>query len=203
MTTQSTLRRGLTGAFLLALAGAAQAHVGHEGGHTATFLTGLAHPLSGMDHLLAMVAVGLWSAVALPTARRWLAPALFVSVMAISALLAHLGLAVPLGGSLEWLIAASVVLLGALLVSGAALPGALGLSLVAVSAVLHGTAHGMELAVGASFVAYGAGFVLATALLHVAGMGMGVWLQRVRAVLPRAAGALIGGAGLVMLAARI
>lgn len=203
MTTQSTLRQGLAASALLALAGAAQAHVGHEGGHAATLLTGLAHPLSGMDHLLAMVAVGLWSAVALPASRRWLAPALFVGVMAISALLAHMGLAVPVGDSLEWLIAASVVLLGGLLVSGAALPAALGLCLVAASALLHGTAHGMELAVGESFVAYGSGFVLATTLLHVAGMGMGVWLQRVRAVLPRAAGALIGGAGLVMLAARI
>lgn len=194
--------RGLFAFALLALAGTAQAHVGHEGGHAATFLTGLAHPVSGMDHLLAMVAVGLWSAVAMAR-HRWQAPALFVGVMALGALLAHLGLVLPLGGSLELLIAASVVLLGGLLVSGARLPGAMGLSLVAASALLHGTAHGMEMAAGESFMAYGAGFVLATALLHLAGLGLGVVLQRLRGALPRVVGALIGGAGLAMLASRI
>ena len=84
-----------------------------------------------------------------------------------------------LGGALEVMIAASVVLLGALLVSGAALPAGLGLGLVGASALLHGTAHGLEMAAGASFLAYGAGFVLATAALHLGGMGLGVLLQRV------------------------
>ena len=106
--------KGLLTIALCALGGAAQAHVGHEGGHAATFVSGLAHPVSGLDHLLAMVAVGLWSAVALPR-RRWQAPAVFVVVMALGALLAHLGAALPLGGALEVMIAASVVLLGALL----------------------------------------------------------------------------------------
>ena len=195
-------RKGLLALVLLGAAGAAQAHVGHEGGHAATFLSGLAHPVSGMDHLLAMVAVGLWSAVAMPQ-RRWQAPALFVGVMALGALLAHTGLALPLGDSLEWLIAASVILLGGLLVSGTALPLAIGLPVVAASALLHGTAHGLEMVTGESFLAYGAGFVLATALLHLGGMGLGAALQRVRAVLPRLAGALIGGAGLFMLVSRI
>lgn len=195
-------RKGLLALVLLGAAGAAQAHVGHEGGHAATFLSGLAHPVSGMDHLLAMVAVGLWSAVAMPQ-RRWQAPALFVGVMALGALLAHTGLALPLGNSLEWLIAASVILLGGLLVSGTALPLAIGLPVVAASALLHGTAHGLEMVTGESFLAYGAGFVLATALLHLGGMGLGAALQRVRAVLPRLAGALIGGAGLFMLVSRI
>lgn len=195
-------RKGLLALVLLGAAGAAQAHVGHEGGHAATFLSGLAHPVSGMDHLLAMVAVGLWSAVAMPQ-RRWQAPALFVGVMALGALLAHTGLALPLGDSLEWLIAASVILLGGLLVSGTALPLAIGLPVVAASALLHGTAHGLEMVTGEFFLAYGAGFVLATALLHLGGMGLGAALQRVRAVLPRLAGALIGGAGLFMLVSRI
>lgn len=195
-------RKGLLALVLLGAAGAAQAHVGHEGGHAATFLSGLAHPVSGMDHLLAMVAVGLWSAVAMPQ-RRWQAPALFVGVMALGALLAHTGLVLPLGDSLEWLIAASVILLGGLLVSGTALPLAIGLPVVAASALLHGTAHGLEMVTGESFLAYGAGFVLATALLHLGGMGLGAALQRVRAVLPRLAGALIGGAGLFMLVSRI
>ena len=195
-------RKGLLALVLLGAAGAAQAHVGHEGGHAATFLSGLAHPVSGMDHLLAMVAVGLWSAVAMPQ-RCWQAPALFVGVMALGALLAHTGLVLPLGDSLEWLIAASVILLGGLLVSGTALPLAIGLPVVAASALLHGTAHGLEMVTGESFLAYGAGFVLATALLHLGGMGLGAALQRVRAVLPRLAGALIGGAGLFMLVSRI
>jgi urease accessory protein len=202
MKSQFTRCRALFAFALLALAGTAQAHVGHEGGHAATFLSGLAHPVSGMDHLLAMVAVGLWAAVSMAR-QRWQAPALFVGVMALGALLAHLGWVVPLGGSLELLIAASVVLLGGLLVSGARLPGAIGLSLVAASALLHGTAHGMEMVAGESFLAYGGGFVLATALLHLAGMGLGVVLQQVRAALPRVAGVLIGGAGLAMLATRI
>jgi urease accessory protein len=80
---------------------------------------------------------------------------------------------------------------------------AIGLPVVAASALLHGTAHGLEMVTGESFLAYGAGFVLATALLHLGGMGLGVALQRVRAVLPRLAGALIGGAGLFMLVSRI
>ena len=191
--------RGLIASILLAgMASAAQAHTGHG---TSSLFEGLAHPF-GADHLLAMVAVGLWSAVALPQ-RRWQAPAVFVAAMALGALLAHLGAALPLGGALEVMIAASVVLLGVLLVSGAAMPAGLGLGLVGASALLHGTAHGLEMAAGASFLAYGAGFVLATAALHCGGMGLGVLLQRVRAVLPRAAGALIGGAGLALLLARI
>ena len=193
-----TIRRTAAALLLAGLAGAAQAHTGHG---TSSFMEGLLHPF-GADHLLAMVAVGLWSAVALPQ-RRWQAPAVFVAAMALGALLAHLGAALPLGGALEVMIAASVVLLGALLVSGAALPAGLGLGLVGASALLHGTAHGLEMAAGASFLAYGAGFVLSTAALHFGGMGLGVLLQRVRAVLPRAAGALIGGAGLALLLARI
>ena len=202
MKSQFTRCRALLAFALLALAGTAQAHVGHEGGHAATFLSGLVHPVSGIDHLLAMVAVGLWSAVSMAR-HRWPTPTLFVGVMSLGALLAHLGLVLPLGGSLELLIAASVVLLGGLLVSGARLPGAMGLSLVAASALLHGTAHGMAMVAGESFMAYGAGFVLATALLHLGGMGLGVVLQRLRGALPRVAGALIGGAGLAMLATRI
>lgn len=194
----TTAPQKLMGLGLLLLAGAAQAHVGPDAGHTATFFNGLAHPVSGMDHLLAMVAVGLWSAVAMP-AQRWLAPAVFVGAMTVGALLAHLGLALPLGDSLEWLIAGSVVLLGALLLSGAALPAAAGLALIGTSALFHGTAHGLEMAVGASFVAYGAGFVVATSLLHFGGVGLGVVLHKVRAVLPRVAGALIGGAGVFLL----
>ena len=189
MKTSCIQRNSLLALVLLGVAGAAQAHVGHEGVHAATFLSGLAHPVSGMDHLLAMVAVGVWSAVAMPQ-RRWQAPTLFVGVMA-------------LGGSLEWLIAGSVILLGGLLVSGAALPLVIGLPVVAASALLHGTAHGLEMVTGASFLAYGAGFALATALLHLGGVGLGAALQRARAALPRLAGALIGGAGLFMLVSRI
>lgn len=194
--------KGLLTLALCALSGAAMAHVGHEGSHAGTFFSGLAHPVSGMDHLLAMVAVGLWSAVALPQ-RRWLAPAVFVATMTLGALLAYHGMALVFGSLLEWLIAASVVLMGVLLVSGAALPVVLGLGLVAASALFHGTAHGLEMTQDEPFLAYGAGFVVSTALLHFGGVGLGVVLQRAQAQLPRAAGALIGGAGLFMLLARI
>ena len=96
-----------------------------------------------------LVAVGLWSAVALPQ-RRWQAPAVFVAAMALGACWRTWG-CTALGGALEVMIAASVVLLGALLVSGAALPAGLGLGLVGASALLHGTAHGLEMAAALPF----------------------------------------------------
>lgn len=182
---------------LLATAGAAQAHTGHG---TSSLFEGLAHPL-GADHLLAMVAVGLWSATALPAGKVWQGPATFMLALMASATLGMLGVSVPF---LEPLIALSVVLFGALLVmSPLQLSVTLGLGLVAAAASLHGLAHGAE-APASGFATYAVGFLLSTAVLHATGAAAGLGLRRYLARqsdwLLAAAGGLLGGAGLVMAA---
>jgi len=154
----------------------------------------------GADHLLAMLAVGLWSAAA-PARRRWQAPALFVSTMLLGALAAgivSLYVPAPLGVH----IAASVAALGVLLLGRAVLPRAWCMGLVAAAALLHGMAHGLEWDPATPWLAYGAGFTLTTALLHLGGLGLGLALQRMHAAWLRVAGMGIGGAGLAMLLAR-
>lgn len=180
--------------FSLALAaGSAAAHPGHEHG----LLAGLAHPIAGADHLLAMVAVGVWSAAALPAARRWAGPAAFVAAMLAGAVAGAAGLTIA---GVETGIAASVVLLGLMLAAVGRAPASLGLALVAVAASLHGLAHGAELPAGASFAAYAAGFVASTTALHLGGLAIGRQLLRAKAWVWRASGALVGSAGLLMLA---
>jgi len=178
---------------LLLLPLAALAH-GNNPSHDHGLLQGLRHPLGGLDHLLAMLTVGLWAALALPAGRRLVAPALFVGALLAGAVLARLGLA-TLGGLLEPAIALSVLLLGALLAGGARVGAAAGLMLVAAAGALHGIAHGLEAAPGGGFVAYAIGFVAATAALHAAGLAAGAWLARTRAAVLRAAGLLVGLAG--------
>jgi len=189
-------RRGLPVSLLL-LAGAASAHPGH-GMHSLT--EGLAHPL-GADHLLATVAVGMWSAAALPARRAFLGPLCFVLALVAGAGLAaagwHAGLA---PGAIEALVATSVVLFGALLAGARQWPVAAGLSLVGASALVHGLAHGAELPAGGAFAAYALGFVLTTSLLHLGGLLAGLSLQRAQAWVWRVAGGLLGTAGLLMLA---
>ena len=187
---------------LIAVSGVASAHTGHDAA-AGDFFTGLAHPFSGLDHMLAMVAVGLWAAAALPMGRRWAAPAVFVGTMTAGAMFAGLGLSLASGGSLELLIAASVLAMGALLAFAPRVAPAAGLALTAVAGGLHGAAHGLEMSAGAGFVAYAAGFVLATAMLHGAGLGAGAWMTRVRASALRHVGVLIGLSGVVLLAARV
>lgn len=196
------LPRCATALLLAAAPLAALAHTGHAD-PTLGFAAGLAHPFGGADHLLAMLAVGLWSTTALPPGRRPLAPALFVGAMALAATLAQAGRLAPLHGALEALLAASVLLLGALLVGGARVAPPLGLALSALAGALHGSAHGLEMAGGLSFAAYAAGFVLASAILHAVGLGTGVMLLRWRGGALRVAGWLVGLAGAAMLAVRL
>jgi urease accessory protein len=196
-----------TAALMLA-AGTALAHTGHDDVHAdagAALFAGLSHPVGGADHLLAMVAVGLWAAAALPAGRRWQAPAVFVGTMVAAALAAQAGVGLPAGGLLEVLIAASVVLLGAMLVAGHRLAPAAGLGLTALAALLHGSAHGLEFAgaAPAAFAAYAGGFALATALLHGLGLAAGSALQSLRGAALRVAGVGVGSAGLVLLATRL
>lgn len=196
MTTSSRILRRAAAA--LALTGAAGAACAHPG-HAASLADGLAHPFLGLDHLLAMVAVGLWSARALPAARRWQGPAAFLGAMLLAALAAPAGLALP---GVEVAIAASVLLCGALVAGGARLGAGAGLALVAVTALLHGAAHGAEAPVG-GFLAFALGFTASTAALHGAGLALALRLQRLPALAWGGIGALLGAGGLALLASRI
>ncbi|HOL36768.1 MAG: HupE/UreJ family protein [Proteobacteria bacterium] len=187
---------------LAAGASVASAHPGHPDAAMG-FGAGFVHPLGGADHLLAMVAVGLWAAAALPPRRRWIAPLLFVAALTAGAALAHGGWLPAPGGSLELLIAASVVLLGAMLVGIDRVHAAAGLALTGAAGLLHGTAHGLEMAGGLSFVAYAAGFASASALLHCAGLGAAQALMRLRVGALRLAGAAVGTWGALLLVARL
>lgn len=155
------MRRLLPVLALLPLA--AHAHPGHEVGGISA---GLLHPVTGLDHLLAMVAVGLWAGQIGGNAR-WQLPLAFVAAMVVGALAGLNGV------TLAWLesgIAASVLLLGLLLALAATLPRALQIGVVALFAALHGLAHGAELPLGGGAVGYIAGFVVATAALHGIGL---------------------------------
>jgi urease accessory protein len=138
----------------------------HDGMHAAGLLAGLLHPLSGADHLLAMVAVGLWAAAQNPSARRWL-PALFPLAMLLGALAAAGGVALA---GMEGLIGLSVVALGMLAVFSVRMPAWAGGLLLAAFALAHGQAHGLEMPADGSALAYFLGFSAATAMLHLAGM---------------------------------
>lgn len=162
-------------AVLALVTGAAQAHTGHG---TSGLSEGLAHPL-GADHLLAMVAVGLWSVSALPAHKAWWGPATFMLALMFSAALGAMGLSLPF---LEQMISLSVVLFGAMLVltrtrTRTQMPTGLGLGLVALAASLHGLAHGAETP-ETGFAMYAAGFLATTAMLHFGGVAAGLGIRR-------------------------
>ncbi len=173
-------------------AAAASAHPGHG---TASWASGLAHPL-GPDHLLAMVSVGLWSMAVLPAGRRITGPAVFMLALLIGAA------AGAAGHVLAWIepaIALSVAVLGTMLLAPRALPIWAGAIAIALAGLLHGLAHGAELPAGAAFGGYASGFLLATAALHAAGLSLGAVLLRLPAWVWRLAAAGIGLAGGAML----
>jgi len=181
----------------LATAPAAFAHPGHEG-HDVTwdFSSGFSHPLFGADHLLAMLAVGLWAAQ-LGGRARWLVPAAFVTVMALGAALARSGILIP---GLEQTVAASVLGFGLLIASAARFPVAGSMALVGLFAAFHGFAHGVEMPATAGALTYGAGFVFATALIHAAGVGLGLLANRTAGNATKRAGWAIAACGVVMFA---
>lgn len=163
--------RALVAASTLVGAGAAQAHTGHG---TAGLFAGLAHPF-GLDHLLAMIAVGVWSVSALPEKKAWMGPATFMLALILGALLGLNGATVPY---LEAFVSASVVLFGGMLVlSRAKWPMSAGLGLIAVAASFHGLAHGAETP-ASGFAAYAAGFLVTTAGLHFSGVLVGLSIRR-------------------------
>ena len=173
----------------------AEAHT--FGSQGAGLMAGLTHPFVGLDHLLAMIAVGIWAGQ-LGGRAVWLIPLTFVSVMAAAATLASFGLLLPL---MEPAIACSVLVLGLLIAGSVRLPTSVGALLVSLFAVFHGYAHGLELPQAASPILYGAGFVLATALLHGLGIGF-ARNSRQHKMLQRIAGySLIAASGLLLAAA--
>ena len=189
------LRFGLLLAMLSITAGPAFAH--SENGTAIDFAGGFTHPIFGPDHVIAMVAVGLWGAfLGMPAI--WLLPVVFPLVMAVAGALGVLG--VPLPG-VEIGIALSAIALGGMVAFAAKPPLWVAAVLVGAFAVFHGHAHGTELPVGADAIAYSMGFVVATGMLHVSGIafgGLSHWPAGRVAV--RAAGgviALIGVAYLV------
>jgi urease accessory protein len=172
---------------------AAFAHTGAE--HAFSFASGFTHPVTGLDHLLAMVAVGLWAGLNGGRAL-WAWPVAFVGVMVFGGLLGISGIAVPL---VEAGILASVVVLGLLVLAAAQLPVALGAILIAAFALLHGNAHGAELPDGAAAATYAAGFVIATAILHAIGIGVSRMASSANGrLLVRGAGALVAAAGVAL-----
>ena len=172
----------------------AMAHVEH--GEAGGFLNGVQHPISGLDHVLAMVAVGLWGAQ-LGSPAVWLLPIAFPMMMAFGGMLGLMG--VPLPG-VEIGIAASGVVLGAMVLGEVKLPLAASIILVGVFAIFHGHAHGTELSEGQNAMLYSLGFVISTGLLHAAGIGIGTahrWKKG--QPLLRAAGAVVMIGGLYFL----
>lgn len=170
----------------------AAAHAGDAAAHG--LVDGFVHPFLGLDHLAAMLAVGLWSAWTAPAAgRRWLAPLAFVGFMIVGAVTAAVGIALP---AIELMIAASLLLLGGLLAGRVRLTTGATVTMVGGLALFHGAAHGAELAgsgVGVAIV----GMAIGTLLLHAIGVAAGVQLRRSTVWQPRVAGLALAGLGLV------
>jgi urease accessory protein len=186
--------RRATWLVLLLVPALALAH--EERGQAAGFLAGLAHPVSGLDHVLAMIAVGLWGAV-LGAPAVWVLPVAFPLVMAIGGLMGLLGFPLP---GVEIGIALSAIVLGVMVLAEVRPPLWLAAAIVVFFAVFHGHAHGRELPEGTSALLYSLGFVVATGLLHAVGILLGVahrWAAGRPAV--RVAGGAVALAGLFFL----
>lgn len=195
-----TIRAVLAGIALASVPAIAHAHTGV--GATGGFVHGFAHPVGGLDHVLAMVAVGIFAAM-LGGRALWLVPAAFVVVMAFGGALGIYGVQVPF---VEAGIAGSVIVLGLAVALRWKPPVAAAMALVGLFAVFHGHAHGAEMPLDASGASYAAGFLLATALLHLAGiaLGFGIGLIGRRSHLAaRAGGGAMAIAGVAMLSGLI
>jgi urease accessory protein len=187
-------RSWLAAATLLALIEPALAHTGTD--TVFGFKTGFLHPISGPDHLVAMVAVGLWGAQ-LGAPAIWVLPITFPLVMAMGGVIGVIGVPVPF---VETVIALSAVGLGLVVALRLRPPLWAAAVLVAVFAIFHGYAHGRELPGAADPVGYGVGFVVATGLLHLAGILIGTVTNRpLGAQAVQACGAAIACAGLFFL----
>jgi urease accessory protein len=152
---------------------AALAHTGVTA--TSGFASGFLHPIGGLDHILAMVGVGLFAWM-LKGKALWLVPAAFVGMMAVGGVLGVFQIPVPM---VELGIALSIVVIGALVASGKSIPVAAAMAIVGVFAIFHGHAHGAEMPAAMSGLSYGMGFIAATALLHTIGIATGLAIGRI------------------------
>ena len=171
---------------LLALCASVAAHA-HTTGHVTSFVQGLLHPMTGMDHLAAFLTVGMWSA--LGAKRWWLAPAVFIASLMGAATLAPLPI---MASATEPMVAASLLVLGLLMATSARLPAGLGLALIAGFGCFHGLAHGVELSGNASL----GGILLGSLGIHALGLGLGLAMRERSLWLPRSVGASIALIGL-------
>ena len=166
---------------------------GHEGGGIAGgFMSGFVHPIMGWDHVAAMVAVGLWGAF-LGNPAIWILPVVFPLVMAFGGALGVMGIPIP---SIETGIAVSAIVLGAMVALAVRPPLWIAAVLVGVFAIFHGHAHGTELPGAANPLAYSAGFVISTGMLHLSGIAFGLLVRwPAGKVAVRAFGVIISLAG--------
>jgi urease accessory protein len=188
-----TLKRILAATALLLTPALAFAHPGHGDNG---LIAGISHPLGGLDHLLAMLAVGLWAAQQQGIAR-WALPCTFVGTLLIGGLLGFAGINLP---ALENGIAASVLALGLAVALAVRPPLAMAVGATALFALFHGVAHGLELPEMTSPWTYAAGFVAATAVLHAGGYALVRVLPQAAAPLVRLAGAASAATGAWLLA---
>lgn len=150
--------------------------IAHTGaGETTSLVHGLIHPIGGLDHLLAMIAVGIWAAQ-LGGRALWVVPSAFVTAMIVGGSVGFLGLALPF---VETGIAASVLVLGLLVAGAFKLPTLFSAFIVGLFALFHGYAHAAEMAITMSTVFYSVGFVMATAMLHAVGITLDIGLRKV------------------------
>ncbi len=172
----------------------AHAHV--QQGQAVSFLTGFEHPWSGLDHVLAMMAVGLWGAQ-LGNPAIWILPIIFPLVMSFGAMMGLLGIPLP---GIEIGIATSAIVLGIMVLGEVRPKMIIAASLVGCFAVFHGHAHGTELPAGQSGILYSMGFVVATGCLHGVGIAIGL-IHRwpLGKLVLRGSGALIAAMGILFL----
>ena len=189
----NTTTRFLTAILLFGTSSMALAHPGHD---LSGFSAGLMHPFSGLDHLLAMVAVGLWAAQS-GGHRIWLLPATFMAMLAAGAGIAMHWQSLPM---VDAGIAVSVLALGLLIALSLQLPVMFSVAITALFGLLHGYAHGLELPGSAAPLEYALGFLAATAALHFSGITLGITTRRHYALLSRIIGSAIAISGAFLLA---
>ena len=195
------MRKFIIAALMMAMTFAEPAFA-HEGNIVrGGFMAGFSHPFFGLDHMLAMIAVGIWGGI-LGRPLIYLLPSVFPVMMAVGGVIAMAGIVIPFT---EVGIALSLITLGGLIAAQRRLPVLAAIGVIAVFAICHGFAHGTELPLAADPVAYSSGFVMATGLLHIAGIGIG-WLgakSRSPVIVSLVSGALIAVAGFYFLAGQV
>ncbi len=188
-------RRHFAAAFLFVTSLAVSpvwAHPGHSGNG---FSAGVLHPLTGVDHIIAMIAVGLWAAQ-MGGRATLLLPAAFVGFMSLGALAGRVGMHLPY---IEAGVAASVLVLGLMIAASLRLPTGVAATCIGLFAICHGHAHGTEFASGGSWPGYAVGFILMTIVLHSVGIGAYTMTRLWASEIPvKLAGGLIAAAGIVL-----